>query len=511
MASWLRPDPQEPGADRSTLRVGLATLAIGAAWAVLAMALAPHLIRGAYAGRSIAFLNHLIDAQAGRPLDEYLARWRVFAWSGLGVVLSAGAFLAVATRSRPALLVRFGPPACAFLLARSLLWIGFAAAPMHSAYGHRIDGSPAAYATSFDLRSWSRWDSHVYVSIAQRGYELYPCDIPWEGVPIARSGMWCGDTPWLPGYPALIWLLARLGIPEMAGGVLISALFCFLTLFLLWTQFLGAQRTAKSLLVLLFAALFPGAIYFHAIYPISVAAFFILLSLHLVRTGRWVSSGLAGAAAAFTYPGAFFLGLVLPASVFHRFKDVRWPARVFRSLGVGALVASGVGLVFVVEGLFVGTWDAFSRTQGQYDVSQRMPILTLRPVMARLSELIHTDWARAGIREWAALVVPLGVVFIAAVAVLAFAFAARSARRPPAPTAVPAWSAPTGHLVIFLLVFWLVPLALPHYSLIRRHTLLLPAAPLALIFPAWALGAVTGLALLLVPVLGALYFSGYLV
>ncbi len=102
MASWLRSDPEEPGADRSTLRVGLATLAIGAAWAVLAMALGPHLIRGAHAGQSIAFLNHLIDAQAARPLDEYLARWRVFAWSGLGVVLSAGARSPAGRSTRPA-------------------------------------------------------------------------------------------------------------------------------------------------------------------------------------------------------------------------------------------------------------------------------------------------------------------------------------------------------------------------------------------------------------------------
>lgn len=510
MKPWPGSDPGRPDDRRSTLRAGIVTLAAVAVWAAVALGLGPQLIRSAHSGEGLAFFHRLMAAPADRPLEEWLGRWRVFAWSGLGVLSSAGALWIVATRARPRWLVRFGPPACAFLLARSLLWVGFAAAPLHVAYGHRIDGSPGAYATSFELRSWSRWDSHVYIAIAQRGYELYPCDIPWEGLPIARSGMWCGNTPWLPGYPALIWLLARFGVPETLGGVAISALFCVMILILVWIELLGAQRSVRSLLVLLLAALFPGAIYFHAIYPISVATFFILLSLLLVSKGRWKLAGLAGAAAAFSYPGAVFLGVVLPACVAYRCRsgDVGWLRSLSRAFAAGALVAAGVVLVFLVEGLFVGTWDAFARSQAQYDVSKRLPILTVRPVIERLSRLMHTDWTHAGLKEWTELIVPVGVLFIAAVAAVVILFAVRSRRRLLA--AAPP-SVPVRYLLIFLLFFWLVPLALPHYSLIRRHSLLLPAAPLASMLPTWLLAPIVALALLLVPVFGALYFSGILV
>lgn len=505
MRLWPRSEPDRARGDRSTLRACVVTAAAATGWAALAMGLGPHLVRSAHGGEGLAFLHRLVTE---RPLEEWLARWRVFAWSGMAALLSAGAFWIVATRPRPAWLVRFGPPALAFLLARSLLWVGFAAAPLHGAYGHRADGSLAGYATSFALRSWSRWDSHVYIAIAQRGYELYPCDIPFQGLPIASSGMWCGDTPWLPGYPALIWFLARVGVPEMVGGVAISALFCLSILLLVWTEILRQERTARSLLVLLLAALFPGAIYFHAIYPISVTTFFVLLSLLLVSRGRWVLAGLAGAAAAFSYPGAVFLGLVLPACTIYGFREASWPGRLLRAFGTGALVAAGVALVFAVEGFFVGTWDAFLRSQAQYDISTRMPILTVRPVLERVSKLVHTDWAHAGLKEWTELIVPVGVLFIAAIAVVVIAFAVRSWGRllvaaPP--------SLPVVYLLIFLLFFWLVPLALPHYSLIRRHSLLLPAAPLAWMLPARILAPIVGLALLLVPVLGALYFSGILV
>jgi len=235
--------------NRRTLHVSVGTLALAAAWMVFALVV-PHFIRNAYRGESPALFNHMISGQAEHSLDEYLARWNVLMWSGLGAVLSAGVFLVVGTRSQPRWLVRFAPPVCAFLLARALLWVSFAATPAmlgvsrnhQRPYGQEgssigvitsrpgprrlWDDSPAGFVTSFNLEAWRRWDSRVYLSIARGGYEFYPCDIPRDGAAIAQEGGWCGNCGWFPGYPALIWLMARFGVPELAGGVLLSAIFC---------------------------------------------------------------------------------------------------------------------------------------------------------------------------------------------------------------------------------------------------------------------------------------------
>src|SRR5205814_1869303 len=109
-------------------------------------------------------------------------------------------------------------------------------------------------------------------------------------------------------YPALIALAMRLGARPIPAGVAISAGFEIALLALLWNRLF----VRKNPLALLACALAPGALYFHAMFPISMCAFFVVLCLSFLLEDRFALAGLAGAAAAFSYSTGF---LVAPVAV----------------------------------------------------------------------------------------------------------------------------------------------------------------------------------------------------
>src|SRR5207244_1290154 len=126
----------------------------------------------------------------------------------------------------------FGPPLLALAAARAVsaaaaLWAGVN--PLHG-------------------DAWVRWDSNLYLSIAQRGYFLEHCGPgshyePWQ---------WCGNAGWFPLYA---WML------KLAPGALLSLVFEAALLILIWRTLLREQ----SVPALFLAALFPGCIYQQAV------------------------------------------------------------------------------------------------------------------------------------------------------------------------------------------------------------------------------------------------------
>lgn len=57
-------------------RLLIAFMALSVAWAVFALLVVPHVIRDAYAGRSLAFLNAIIEGKGSHPVEYYLSEWR---------------------------------------------------------------------------------------------------------------------------------------------------------------------------------------------------------------------------------------------------------------------------------------------------------------------------------------------------------------------------------------------------------------------------------------------------
>src|SRR5205823_6277805 len=92
-------------------------------------------------------------------------------------------------------------------------------------------------------------------------------------------------------FPAMGKVLVRLGARPIPAGVAISAGFEIALLALLWNRLF----VRKNPLALLACALAPGALYFHAMFPISMCAFFVVLCLSFLLEDRFALAGLAGA------------------------------------------------------------------------------------------------------------------------------------------------------------------------------------------------------------------------
>ncbi len=244
-------------------------------------------------------------------------------------------------------LIAAGPPAGA-LLAANLLWLTAAEASSHNFFRPRL---------------WVRHDSLHYLEIAQHGYIYMTCagHSAYYG-----KGDWCGDAGGVPGYPYLIWVLQRLGLSAPAAGVILSSVFGFAMLALLWNGFLAQRRDISSVLALGLAAFFFGQVYQHAVFPISMEIFLLLAVIWLAVRRRWAAAGLAGMAAAFTYTAGF---LVAPAVVVWVLLDRRAGpirSRVAAAAVTGGLTALGLAAVLVVQYVATGVWGAFFKVQAKY-------------------------------------------------------------------------------------------------------------------------------------------------
>jgi len=208
----------------------------------------------------------------------------------------------------------------------------------------------------FDVGLWRRWDSGQYLSIATRGYDLIEC----ARIGYAPGG-WCGNAGWMPAYPALIAAAVRLGARPLPAAVAISAGFELALLVLLW----NGLFTRRNPLALVACALAPGAIYFHAAFPISTCAFFVALSLWLLLQDRFVLAGLAGAVAAASYSTGFLVAPV--AAVWALSRPGGALRRIANAALAGGIAAGGLVAVLAYHQVKLGSWNAFFLVQAKYD------------------------------------------------------------------------------------------------------------------------------------------------
>lgn len=310
---------------------------------------------------------------------------------------------------------------------------------------------------------WCRGDSGLYFSVAMAGYSLGPC--PSDGdEPETR---WCGNAGWLPGYPLLIRVLRGAGLPVRPAAVLLSGLFGLLTLWLLSASFLDGRPPADRLTTLLLAGFFPGHIYYHAAFPLSLFTFLVLLTLRELEHGRFGRGGLAGSGAAFTYPPGLLLGPVAAAWLLTR--PGAWRTRLARAAATGALVVAGFGAVLLLLQLSVGAWDAFFRVQAKYHFEGTSPLATWA---THVLALLQPPWeGRAEAPAAQTLLVGLWATSLLA------ANARRAWRDPGRPRL----------LAFYTLALWVFPLCLGGtLSLYRSESVLLPSVLLADGLPRWA-------------------------
>jgi hypothetical protein len=241
---------------------------------------------------------------------------------------------------------RLAPPLAALVLAEALLWT-------------------IAFARGSDPRlgpTWVRWDSYRYVEIARGGY-----------VEVAEDPN-SSNTGWFPGFP-MVMRLASDALPTTPAraGRWASLLFELGTLTLVWTRLLPAASFLHRWLALLCAAFFPGWFYRHAVFPMSMTAFFNTAALTLAGASSFLAAGLSGAVSAFSYPTGFLVaaGIAVAAAL----RRGRTAAERLRDLCAGPGLAV-VGLL-AVAGLLqirVGHWDAFLVYQRRFGNTLHEPL-----------------------------------------------------------------------------------------------------------------------------------------
>lgn len=346
-----------------------------------------------------------------------------------------------------------------------------------------VTGALLAGVNPFRAASWVRWDSLWYLRIAAGGYRLEPC-------PGGRS-MFCGTTGWFPGYPTIIALLSHLGLAPEVAGLLISALAQLGFLVALRVWFLEKVPPLRRWALLLLAALFPGAIYAQALFPISTVVLLVLIFLAAVRDGRPGLAAAAGAGAAFTYPTGCLLAPVYGVWLLASGGQARGDWRRLLPL-LGPVL--GLGAVLAVMGVQTGTWDAFFRNQVQgfgYGLSD-----PLSSLWRRLVPLLV--WRRAGTVD------VVTACQTALVLVLVGTAGAEAIRARTDPT--------TALMGLTVAAYWLFPLLIGgSLSLYRVEATLLPAVWLLRPAPASVLGLLlAGAGALAIPMASA-FFQGTLV
>ena len=295
------------------------------------------------------------------------------------------------------------PPLAAFLLGTALLWV------VAARTGHQPD----------QATTWARWDSRQYVSIATNGYHALECP-PQNVPPHAPPGPHlCGNTGWFPLYPWAMLAVSKLGLSLVQAGVLLAALFHLLSLVLLWAMAREPGRPSR-VLVLLFAAVFPGAVYHHAVFPISMMTSLTLGFLYLLGRRRWVWAGVSGAAAAASYISGVLLAPVAPAvTVFTLGWRPGWRAAL-RSGITALIVATGFVGVLVVQYLAVGIWGAYFGSTRKYGVGIQNPIPNfVRTVSPFFDQKLGTPVLRRQYIEAVQTLTVAGIVVLIVVATLA--------------------------------------------------------------------------------------------
>ena len=228
----------------------------------------------------------------------------------------------------------------------------------------------------FDARLWLRWDSFHYLSIARSGYFLPLTDDP-------------GNAHWFPGYS---WLLSAclfaFGGDQVRLSVIMSAGIAFAMLFLLWNFVIGPRMQANRLSLLFAASVFPGCVYYHAVFPIALLLTLALLTIFAARRGRWLWASVGGFCSAVTYP----MGVIPPALAAFFTVLSRKHETLRRRLCKGAFVLFmgifGLGVVVAVQWFETGYADAFFRADRLFHLRFAVPFAGFdRRIVEPLSKL----------------------------------------------------------------------------------------------------------------------------
>ena len=245
----------------------------------------------------------------------------------------------------------------------------------------------AAGANPWAAADWSRWDSGHYLTIAERGYVANPCG-PGGVPPGAPPGPHlCGNITWFPLYPRLLrGVTTATPLAPKPAGVLLAWTAWYLVLTLVWTLARRDGRPVTALGCLALAAVFPGHVYYAALYPISLEVLCLLGCLALVaRRPRPLAAAVTAAGAGGAYISGVLLAPILglwglAGMAARRLSAARATAAAAGILGA---LAGFAGVLALMWGQ-VGRFDAYFAGQRKYGAGVHFPLGALTRRLAPL-------------------------------------------------------------------------------------------------------------------------------
>ena len=356
--------------------------------------------------------------------------------------------------------------------------------------------APKGWTSVFNPATFNHWDADKYLSIAEHGYHA---SAQCRSVPAFPN---CGNLTWFPGYPGVTRVLVATHIGYPAAALVIAWSCWYLTLLMVWVLSRDKEEggTARRIACLALAAVFPGQVYFAALFPISLLTFVLLLCIWLATRTSFatrataVRTGILGVVAGLTYPLALSAAPVLVVGALVT-RSRR--ARITMFTGAAAIVA-GFGLVLAYAQLSIGFWNAYFVTEKhEYGVKAHNPLTLLD---TRYHQFMHppSSWFRITTQQGA--VATLLVALALAVTVPGLIRARRAADRT--------------DLVLLgtALVAWVVPyVGAGGLSVYRSEACLIVLVPLLRRLPLWEIAALVFTAGVVAYHMAPLFFSNALI
>lgn len=329
---------------------------------------------------------------------------------------------------------------------------------------------------------WVRWDSGHYFAIAEHGYEAFPCFRRFPEYASNQAAL-CGNCGWMPGFPALIWLLQQLGFSAAT-----SAQFIVQTAFLLFLNFLWhhvfSHSGTKGKLLLFLTACWPGTVYYQAAFPIALFVLVVVMCLYYLKEEQLLRAMLCAAGASLVYSTGFLLGAAIVPYILFRYRDNVKQMLPFLLVPLSSFAS--FGLVIGIQWMQTGVFAAFFQTQTKYGHGMNSPIKMLGLIVQRAISAPQPD---VRFSDWVTLLITAGLLAL----IIWYLIRGRD-------TAIKLL------LLGYVGCFWLVPLSMsPHLAFYRQAAALAPLVLFLTELPRKAIFSLLICALIINPVFARLF------
>lgn len=225
---------------------------------------------------------------------------------------------------------------------------------------------PDAFPSHPFWSGFARWDSYFYHEIATAGYTQIK------------------STAFFPLYPALMSFVGNLMGNVWAAGLIISNI-CWLiagSLFYKLSKFILTPN--ESLRALFYLSIFPGAIFFTAVYSESLFLTLALASIiYYLKRNLWLA-GIWGAWAILVRPTGLALAAALVITEIWHYRRRIW--KLWHSLQLLLLPLIALIILFIINWLSVGDPFSFIKAQRLWDRTFTDPISSFINSVKRLNE-----------------------------------------------------------------------------------------------------------------------------